>query len=260
MYPYEIIFGLGLYDIFLGAGIIAAMLCFAHFSKKLNFSAKFHNFVLFDGIFAVVAGYASAVLTQAVYNALDGDGFALNASTGATFLGGLVGGALSFIAVYFIGGAFVFPDKLHVRKFLAIADIASVAIPVAHGLGRLGCLMAGCCHGTETDAWYGIYHVSAGVKYVPVQLFEAVFLFALAALMFYRTSKKRINGLAAYMVCYGIWRYFAEYFRADDRGSTVVSFWSPSQLVSVLLIVGGAALGVSVYLYYKKKGVSYYED
>jgi phosphatidylglycerol:prolipoprotein diacylglycerol transferase len=120
--------------------------------------------------------------------------------------------------------------------------------------------MAGCCHGAETDAWHGIYHVSAGVKYVPVQLFEAVFLFALAAFMFYRTSKKRINGLAAYMVCYGIWRYFAEYFRADDRGSTVVSFWSPSQLVSVLLIVGGAALGVSVYLYYKKKGVSYYED
>ena len=33
-----------------------------------------------------------------------------------------------------------------------------------------------------------------------------------------------------------------------------------SQEIENYAIVGGAALGVSVYLYYKKKGVTYYED
>lgn len=260
MYPYEIIFGISLYDILLAAGIVAAMLTFRRFSAKFGFDAKFHNFVLYDAIFAVVAGYASAVLAQGVYNALDGEGFALNASTGATFLGGLLGGAGAFIAVYFIGGRFLFPDKSHLKRFLIICDIASIAIPLAHALGRLGCLMAGCCHGAQTDAWYGIYHVSAGVKYVPIQLFEALFLFALSAVMWHRASKRRINGLPTYMVIYGVWRYIAEYFRADDRGSTFVSFWSPSQLVSVLLVVGGIGLALGVYLFYKKKGATYYES
>jgi phosphatidylglycerol:prolipoprotein diacylglycerol transferase len=71
-------------------------------------------------------------------------------------------------------------------------------------------------------------------------------LFAFAAVLFalfFRNKTVREKGvplLAVYLVGYGLWRFFIEYARADDRGQTIVSFLSPSQLVSLLMIVGGA--------------------
>ena len=50
------------------------------------------------------------------------------------------------------------------------------------------------------------------------------------------------RGAAVYFLSYGIWRFFIEFLRADDRGSTVVPFLTPSQLVSLLLIAAGAVI------------------
>ena len=47
-----------------------------------------------------------------------------------------------------------------------------------------------------------------------------------------------------YCVGYGIWRFFIEFARADDRGNTFITFLTPSQLVAVLLI----AVGVVYFL------------
>jgi prolipoprotein diacylglyceryltransferase len=50
--------------------------------------------------------------------------------------------------------------------------------------------------------------------------------------------------MAIYLMAYGVWRFFAEYLRADDRGATVVKFLSPSQLTAILLFLFGAGLMV----------------
>ena len=44
------------------------------------------------------------------------------------------------------------------------------------------------------------------------------------------------------MILYGAWRFTIEFFRADDRGSTIVSFLTPSQLIAVLMILGSIGL------------------
>ncbi len=241
MYPYEIIFGMTLYDIFLASGIVAAIAIFAFFSRKFAFSAKLHNFILLAAVLAIVLGYGSAVLFQSFYNWLGGAEYELSKTTGATFLGGLVGGAAVFLSFYFGIGHFYFKDGEHVRKFGALTDVAAAAIPAAHALGRIGCLAAGCCHGGRTEAWYGIYHVLLGYKVVPVQLFEAIFLALLCAAVCLRIKREKRLNLPIYMIAYGFWRFFAEYLRADDRGGTIVSFFTPSQLTSLVLIVGGVA-------------------
>ena len=52
-----------------------------------------------------------------------------------------------------------------------------------------------------------------------------------------------------YAFAYGTWRFLIEYVRADDRGETIVSFLSPSQLFALVLILGGAVLlAVEIYL------------
>lgn len=244
MYPYEIIFGLDLYSIMLCVGIFICILTYSRLADRIYLSARLQKFCFICAVFAIPLGYGSAVLFQALYNIRDNGGFELSQSTGATFYGGLIGGAAVFLLIYFVAGHFMFSDGYHRRNFFGVANCAAASIAVAHACGRVGCLMAGCCHGQVTDAWYGILmHGSEGYKkYVPVQLFEALFLFALFALLVMLVLKKKSFNLPIYMMGYGAWRFFIEYLRADERGDTIVSFLSPSQLIALIMILGGVGL------------------
>ncbi|MBQ7592389.1 MAG: prolipoprotein diacylglyceryl transferase [Clostridia bacterium] len=242
MYPREIIFGMTLYDILMGVGVIAAMLIFRYFSDREKFDAKYHNFVLGVAVVTVIGAYFGAVALQAVWNALAGGKFSIGKNTGATFFGGLLGGAAVFFAVYFLAGRFVFKDGLHKKNIYTLVNILAVSIPAAHSLGRVGCLTAGCCHGAATDAWYGIYMVNPGYRVIPVQLYEAVFLAVLAAVLFILCRRGFRYCMPVYMISYSVWRFFVEFLRGDDRGSSFIPALSPSQLISVLLFLGGAVL------------------
>lgn len=254
MYPDKIFLDMDLYSIFLLVGVIVCMILIRVLADHRKLKASWQNLALFNAVIAVVLGYGGAVLFQAFYNYMDDGKFVISNSTGATFYGGLIGGTVMFIIIYFIAGHFMYKDGYHIKHFRTASDIAAPCICIAHGFGRLGCLMAGCCHGACTDAWYGIVMKDLGYKVVPVQLFEALFLFALGALTLVLYLKKKSYLLPIYMVAYGLWRFVAEYLRADDRGATVVDFLSPSQLISVLLIAGGLAVAaVELYVDQKKK-------
>ncbi len=255
MYPYELFAGLSFYSILLAVGVICAMMLIRMQGDRLGLSAKLQNLLIMDTVAAVVLGYGSSVLFQAFYNYMDDGVFEIVQSTGATFYGGLIGGAAMYIIIYFVAGHFLFPNGEHKRHFREVSDLAAPCIAAAHAFGRLGCLMAGCCHGARTDAWYGIMmHIPGDgfdgkVKVIPVQLYEALFLFALCALLLFLFTRKKPYRMPIYMIAYAIWRFIAEMLRADDRGATVVDFLSPSQLISVLLLSGGLILlGVELFL------------
>ena len=242
MYPYELFWGMDLYSILITVGIIACMVIIRVLSDRRGFTARWQNFLLFTTVIAVILGYGAAVLMQGLYNIARIGHFELTNSTGSTFYGGLLGGAAVFLAIYFGVGHFLFRDGYHKTHLHDLLDIAACCITAAHGFGRLGCLMAGCCYGAATDAWYGIYMVNLGHKVIPVQLYEAIFLFALSALLIYRFLKGKRYGMPIYMLTYGVWRFLIEYLRDDERGQTIVSFLTPSQLISVVLILGSAVV------------------
>ena len=233
MYPYKIIWDLDLYSILITVGLIACMILIRVLSDKRGLSAKWQNFILVTMVFAVVIGYGSAVVFQALYNMERDGGFHITKSTGQTFYGGLIGGAVAFLLIYFGVGYPLFRDNEHLRNFPDLMSIAACGVTVAHGFGRLGCLMAGCCYGRATDAWYGIEMVGIG-KRIPVQLFEAIFLFLLCGWLVIRYCEGRRCGMPLYMMLYGTWRFFAEYLRDDYRGNSLVSFLTPSQLISLV--------------------------
>ena len=110
MYPYDLLFDIGLYELLGAGGILCAMVMFRHLSDVRGLSARLHNFILADTVITVVGGYFSAVLMQAIYDFLATDKFVLSKSTGATFLGGFLGGLTLFIGIYFIAGRFVFDN------------------------------------------------------------------------------------------------------------------------------------------------------
>ena len=264
MYPYIVIdfgehFRLGLYDICLMVGIIACLALYRIFADRQKFKAKIQNFALFTGLIAIGCGYYAAALVQTFYNWKDALGTEKEADfwsfwgTGATFYGGLVGGVIIFLIIYFGIGALIFKKQENIHHFFPIASIAGAVIPVAHGIGRIGCLMAGCCHGTRCEAplWYTLTFyenivkqsdgtVTADAFYaVPVQLYEAIFLLALAVFLIWRVIKNKHYNLSIYTISYGVWRFLAEYLRGDARGEGIVSFLSPSQQTALLLIAVG---------------------
>lgn len=247
MYPNVLFWNIDLYTVFLCLALVGAVVVFRIFAdiKKINW--RLQNFCGFNAAASMFVGYFSAVLFQALYNIKERGKFIIDSSTGATFYGGLIGGAGCFLAIYFGIGYFLFKDREkvkfdYIKSFFTVADIAAISISLAHALGRIGCLMAGCCHGAETDAWYGIYMPALGAKVVPLQLYEAIFLFALFAFFAYRLLKGKTGNLPLYMALYGVWRFVIEFFRNDDRGSTLVDFLSPSQLIALLMIVGAVVL------------------
>ncbi len=256
MYPYDILPGVDLYLIMLCVAAVSAIVVFRLLSDKLCIDARLHNLCLFTAVAAIIVGYYSAVLFQAVYNIPKYGEFRIDSQTGATFYGGLIGGAIFFLAVYFIAGKFIFrSDNVHKRYLITITDIAAACIAIAHGFGRVGCFFAGCCHGKETDAWYGVCMALTQKKVVPIQLFEALFLIALFVFLAFRVIKNKSYGLPIYMSVYGAWRFIIEYARDDYRGYTFIEFLTPSQLTALAMIIGAVALFFVEKWYIKKHAV-----
>ena len=244
MYPYDILPGIDLYVIFLCVAVISAMVIYRIMADRLKICAKLQNLCIYTAVAAIVFGYFSAVLFQAVYDIKKNGAFVINLQTGATFYGGLIGGAGMFLLIYFIAGKKIFPQKEHITHFFDVADAAACSITVAHAFGRLGCLMAGCCYGSETNAWYGIKMLEHGewVKRVPTQLFEAIFLALIFLYLFARIKDKQSYCLQIYMILYGFWRFILEFIRDDYRGSTVIELVTPSQLTAIIMVLGGILL------------------
>lgn len=259
MYPYAIltIFGrdVMLYGVCIAVGIIACLIAFYVFSKKLGMPEKVQDYVFFILIGGLAAGFFFAMVFQGFYNWLDGKPFKI-IGAGFTVMGGLIGGAGCFLALYFGIGRFYFKGKeegLHIKHFNTLLRIAPACICIAHAFGRIGCLMSGCCHGAYLGSEYvfgGVYMKTSNGwgYYVPTQLYESLFLFVLATILIVLYLKRCNITMSIYLIAYGVWRFIIEFFRTDYRGFNPVLY--PSQWISILFVLGGIAL---MLVYYFRK-------
>lgn len=241
MLPDVVFLGIDLYYWMIGVGLFAAIVCFRVFCDAMKLPTKPFNFFLIVVIGAVAVGFFAAVLVQSLYNFIATGVWEWQ---GMTFLGGLAGGVLCFFLFYFLIGNAVFKDGAHRTYFLRFVCCALPCIVLAHAFGRIGCLFAGCCYGMRSDT-FGLPMKIGGVweNRIPAQLFEALFLFALFAVLMYLVIGRDDRHIPQiYLIAYGVWRFFIEFFRDDPRGSVGISFLTPSQLLSLLMIVAGVVL------------------
>ncbi|MBI2387276.1 MAG: prolipoprotein diacylglyceryl transferase [Elusimicrobia bacterium] len=147
---------------------------------------------------------------------------------GFVFYGGLIGGlAAGFYHAWRRG-----------LPFLKLADWCMTALALGHGIGRFGCLAAGCCYGRHTDLPWGISMAGDPSRH-PTQVYEAVLNLALfgvlARFVLPRVADERWRegaGLASYIIGYAALRFAVEFLRGDDRGAFVLGL-SPSQWVAL---------------------------
>ncbi|MDE7453965.1 MAG: prolipoprotein diacylglyceryl transferase [Clostridia bacterium] len=259
MYPQPIfkIFGRGvyLYGICLAVGIILCFLFLYFTMKKKKFNDASADLIIFVGIFGTAFGIFAAMLFQSVYNyiANPSGGFHLS---GMTFIGGLIGGVVSFLGIYNLYIYVVHPRtkyKWLKPEFNATLTDAlpfiPIAICIAHAFGRLGCFCGGCCYGkpdpdfglTCADGFSNLLGMNVSdVKVVPLQLFEMAFLLALAGLMAFLYFRYKFNyNFGLYAVAYGIWRFVIEFYRGDDRGAFAGTAITPSQFWCIFMVIFG---------------------
>ena len=147
---------------------------------------------------------------------------------------------------------------LYCRKkklvFIKYFDLVMPSIALAQAFGRLGCLMAGCCYGRETDSWFSITFQESpfapnGVALIPTRIMSSVADFLNFAILLVVAKKAKSDGQVAgmYLILYSIGRFFLECFRGDPRGS--VGVLSTSQFIAIFIL----AVGIAVYLYCTKK-------
>jgi phosphatidylglycerol:prolipoprotein diacylglycerol transferase len=177
----ETVIGPTLYGVMIAIGLLACFFVLFYYAKKLKYNPAFIDFIFYVGIGAIAVGFFFAALFQAFYNYLETGVFEFG--SGITFLGGLIGGVACFFALYFLF------RKKYTTRLVDIVSYLPCCILIAHGFGRIGCLMAGCCHGEYLGSKYvfgGIYMkgtTNGWGYYVPTQLYEALFLFALFAVL-----------------------------------------------------------------------------
>lgn len=241
MFPQVHFLGLNLYWWCHLVGIAGALVFARVFADRLKIPPKLQNATFLVGFCAIAIGYFSAIFFQSLYDWAQTGTYTLGKSTGATFYGGLLGGAAAFFFGYFfIEGKLL---RLPTAQFLSrVTGVAACAVAFAHGVGRIGCFMEGCCYGRTTDAWYGVYLPAVGAKVIPTQLIEAVFLLLLFVALTLLLFKTEVSCLGVYLAAYSLMRFFVEFLRGDNRGGLAGSPLSPSQVFALLLFSAGCAL------------------
>ena len=264
MYPEPLfkIFSLeiDLYTICFMVGIIACFVFTYIAMKKSGYSSSARDTILIIGVFAILLGLSFGVLVQSFYDFLANPSAGFKITGKMTFLGGLLGGVIVYLGIYFLYVYVINPRLKEKNIFKSdmnkgvweLLRFVPISITLAHGFGRIGCFFAGCCGGVETDMWFGVQFPGETVKEVPTQLFEAIFLFLISAVMIVLYFKFHFKyNMTVYLIGYGIWRFLIEFVRDDDRGAFIPGL-TPSQFWSILMVIGGVAF-FFIYRYFDKK-------
>jgi phosphatidylglycerol:prolipoprotein diacylglycerol transferase len=134
------------------------------------------------------------------------------------------------------------------QGFLGLGDALAPSLALGQGLGRVGCFLAGCCHGRAAPPGFPLAltfppggEAPAGIPLYPTQLAESLGLLALAAFLV-----KRLKGgafprggiLGLYLAGTGLLRFVVDFFRGDDRGPAFLGLSPTSYLALGLFLFG----------------------
>lgn len=156
-------------------------------------------------------------------------------SGGFVFYGSLIGAILMVL---------IYCKKYKINMDNAL-PVMITSIPLIHSIGRIGCLLAGCCYGREYHGFGHIYMKNStiaptDIPLFPVQIVESflnlVIFFILLALLKKKFSYKRFMGI--YFCMYAVVRFILETQRGDiARG--YIGILSTSQWISIALLIIG---------------------
>ena len=235
IYPYTILIGVGFIHLFFG---------FTWSAQNKNIASTDIEKIQLILVFSVFFGFLGASIGSQL---LIKD--ANVALTTVTVIPGFCTGVLFMI----------FAMKLYHLNIIKWLNILVPYWCFAHGWGRIGCFLGGCCYGKPTESIFGVsfpvgsipFHEHGYQNLHPTQIYEALILFFIGLLLlkpnFYRYR------IVLFLVIYGTSRFFIEFLRDDIRGNIDFIYnLSPSQFFSIIYIFLGFLYLSTLFLNNKK--------
>ena len=230
--------------IFLGA--IAASFYLSRQLKK-SFGIKYddsYNLVIGIILASVIGGKAFLFFEDPAY--FSSNPKALLSNSGFVFYGSLI---FSLAVVYW----FIRKHKLPLWAFL---DYIAITTLIVHAFGRIGCFLAGCCHGLPHDGPFSVIytdpHCAAdplNTPLYPTQLYASAMLLSILAILLFVQKRQKFKGqlFLLYLMLYAFGRSIIEEFRGDEaRGFVFDGFLSHSQLIASILFL------IALFIYFTK--------
>ena len=166
---------------------------------------------------------------------------------GGVFLGGFLAALVAAVILL----------RRYKLQALPSFDVLSPSIALGHVIGRIGCLLAGCCWGAACELpWAIAYTNPIAAENLgtplhqhlhPFPVYSSLFNLGLYALLaaYYRRRPAAGRVFATYLLLYGVGRFLLEWTRGDAiRGFVLGGALSTSQLISAALIIIGTGLHI----------------
>ena len=154
--------------------------------------------------------------------------------SGLTWYGGLIGG----VALGALG------CRIHGLSIRLYMEAVAVGTAVGQALGRIGCFLVGDDYGRVTDRPWGVAFPQGAPPTLdpvhPTQLYETVWLLAVAALLWRRRNHSPFL-FGEYMILNGLGRFFIETLRVNPR--VALGLTEPQWIAIALIVLGAAACG-----------------
>lgn len=232
------------YGLFVALGFAAAVFLSAWLGKSDGLPLNLILDIAFVGIVWAIVG------SRLFYILLNLEHFRLHPldafkiwQGGLVFSGGLVAAALALI---------LYLKKRRVA-ILPTADIVAPGLALGQGIGRIGCLFAGCCYGRPSDLpWTVVFRHpdSLAPLYVslhPTQVYAAAGGIVLFIILLIILKRRLFPGqvFVWYMILHSTFRLIEERFRGDYRGLVPGTEMSVTQLLTLIVLVGSV---ISLYI------------
>jgi phosphatidylglycerol:prolipoprotein diacylglycerol transferase len=220
------------YVLFVGLGIVLALLF--PVTKQMRNDRERRQYYLLQGITlagAVIGAKVSVLIGDHHWPWVAVEDWGKVLESGRSITGALLFGFL-----------FAELAKPLVRYELPPNDRFAALLPFSIGIGRIGCLQAGCCGGIPCQAWFALPGTDGVLRY-PTQLFEIIFQFAAGGLFVVMVRRGRGFGrlFSIYLVMYGVFRFFTEFIRDTPK---FFGGWSGYQLLALVMIALGTAFWI----------------
>jgi phosphatidylglycerol---prolipoprotein diacylglyceryl transferase len=226
------------YGVLLAAAYLLGLWLAARRARRAGLDG---NKVLDLGIWVIIAALVGAKLLLFVVDfrhfTSSWQEFTTLLRSGGVFYGGLI--AAVVVCIYQL--------RKHKLPLWTSGDLFAPGIALGYMVGRLGCLMAGCCYGKPTSVPWAITftdpaaNLNVGtplhVPLHPTQIYESLAgLIILGVLLLVERRGRAFAGRTfwLFVLLYSVFRFVIEFYRGDDRG-LVFNLLSTSQFISIVL-------------------------
>lgn len=219
------------YGVMIGLGVVAAILLAAWRAKRRGLS---DDVVYGIALCLLIFGAIGAKLLYCLMHLPDvrENPALIIQPSGFLLYGGIVAGIIAM---------WLYCRHKHC-SFLVYFDLTVPSVALAQAIGRIGCLLAGCCYGKPTQSHFALVFpegsiAPSGVGLWPTQPVSCAGDLLIMAVLLLYARKKRTPGNVGllYLLLYAAGRFAIEFFRNDYQA--VVGPFSYAQIISAAVAI-----------------------